>query len=117
MVATTIDEYLAAVPEPKRAVLQHLREQIRAVAPDATEAISYGRPAFRLEGRYFMGFGANQKDCSFFAGRAPVVALAGRLTAYRVWEGTINFAAERPLPSTLVDDLVRARLAEFAPPP
>jgi hypothetical protein len=45
----TIDEYLAAVAADKRAVLQALRVQIRRAAPDAVEAMSYGRPAFRLD--------------------------------------------------------------------
>jgi uncharacterized protein YdhG (YjbR/CyaY superfamily) len=36
MAVTTIDEYLAELPEPKRATLQRLRETIREVVPDAT---------------------------------------------------------------------------------
>jgi len=48
LAAATIDEYLAGVPDDKRAALERLREQIRAAAPDATEAISYGMPAAEL---------------------------------------------------------------------
>ncbi len=74
MPAATIDEYLASVPEDKRAALQLLRDQIRASAPDATEAISYGLPSFTLEGRWLVGFSATKKHCSFYAGAGPLKA-------------------------------------------
>ena len=69
MVAATIDEYLAGVPDDKRTALERLREQINAAAPDAVEAISYGMPAFKLDGRYFVGFGVAKGHCSFYTGR------------------------------------------------
>jgi uncharacterized protein YdhG (YjbR/CyaY superfamily) len=71
MPAQTIDEYLADLPDDRRGALERLRELIRAAAPEAVEAISYGRPAFRLDGRYFVGFGVTRDGCSFFTGRAP----------------------------------------------
>jgi uncharacterized protein YdhG (YjbR/CyaY superfamily) len=112
MPAATIDEYLAGVPDDQRAALQRLREQIHAAAPDATEAISYGLPAFRLDGRFFAGFGATKTQCSFYAGKAPLEALADELTEYKLWKGTINFRAGQPLPAELVAKLVKVRLAE-----
>jgi uncharacterized protein YdhG (YjbR/CyaY superfamily) len=113
MPAATIDEYLAGVPYDKRAALERLREQIHAAAPDAIEAISYGMPAFKLGRRYFVGFSATKEHCSFYAGKAPTVALADELTGYRLWKGTINFQVDRPIPADLVTKLVRARLAEY----
>ncbi len=113
MTAMTIDDYLACVPDDQRAALTRLRSRIRAAAPQATEAMSYGLPAFRLDGRYFAGFGATKRACSFYAGRAPVRAFADELADYRTWQGTINFMADRPLPDALVAKLVACRLAEF----
>ena len=112
MAAATIDEFLAGVPDDKRSVLERLRAQIHAAAPDATEAISYGMPAFRLDGRYFVGFGVAKGHCSFYTGRAPIVAHADELAGYRLWKGTINFQPDRPLPAELVTKLIGVRLAE-----
>jgi uncharacterized protein YdhG (YjbR/CyaY superfamily) len=89
--------------------------RLNAAAPDATEAISHGRPAFRLDGRSFMGFGVTRALCSFFTGRAPIDAHAAELTGYRTWKGTINFSPDRPLPAELVTTLVRERVANFRP--
>ena len=113
MTAQTIEEYLAGVPDDRRDALERLREQIRAAAPEATEAMSYGRPAFKLGGRYFVGFGVTRSGCSFFTGRAPLEAHAAELAGYRMWKGTINFRPDQPLPSDLVRSLVAERLAEF----
>ena len=112
MAAATIDEYLAGVPDDKRVALQRLRAQIRAAVPDATESISYGLPTFKLDGRWFMAFGVAKDHCSFYAGAAPLVALAGELAGYRLWKGTINFTADRPLPAELVARLIEVRVAE-----
>jgi uncharacterized protein YdhG (YjbR/CyaY superfamily) len=113
MPAATTDEYLAQLPTVQRAALSQLRELIRAEAPDAVETISYGLPAFKLDGRFFVGFGAAKRHCSFYAGAAPVRAHADELAGYRVLKGTVNFQPDQPLPAELVRKLVQVRLAEF----
>jgi uncharacterized protein YdhG (YjbR/CyaY superfamily) len=113
MPAATIEEYLAAVPDDKRAALERLRAQIRAAVPDAVEVMSYGRPTFKLDGRWFMAYGATKQYCSFYTGRAPIIAHADELKGYRIWKGTINFRADDPLPEELVTRLLRVRIAEY----
>jgi uncharacterized protein YdhG (YjbR/CyaY superfamily) len=112
MAAATIDEYLAGVPDDKRVALERLRAQIRAAVPDATESISYGLPTFKLDGRWFVAFGVAKDHCSFYAGAAPLEAVAPELAGYRLWKGTINFQADRPLPAELVAGLIEVRIAE-----
>jgi uncharacterized protein YdhG (YjbR/CyaY superfamily) len=62
----TIDEYLAAVNADQRAALEKLRKTIRTVAPKAEECISYGLPAFRLNGRPLVAFGVWANHCAFY---------------------------------------------------
>jgi uncharacterized protein YdhG (YjbR/CyaY superfamily) len=112
MVAATIDEYLAGVPDDMRVALERLRAQIKAAAPDATESISYGLPTFKLDGHWFVAFGVAKNHCSFYAGAAPLEALAAELAGYRLWKGTINFPPDRPLPADLVTRLIEVRIAE-----
>jgi uncharacterized protein YdhG (YjbR/CyaY superfamily) len=112
MVAATVDEYLAGVPDDKRVALERLRAQIKAAVPDATESISYSLPTFKLDGRWFVAFGVTKNHCSFYAGAAPLEALAGELAGYRLRRGTINFPADRPLPAELVTRLIDVRIAE-----
>jgi len=64
----TIDEYLAGVKPDQRRALEKLRQTIRTTAPQAAECISYGIPAFRLNGRSLVFFGAWANHCSFYPG-------------------------------------------------
>lgn len=112
--ARTIDEYLAPLSREKRAALEKLRRDIRAAAPGATECISYEIPAFRLDGRMLVAFGAATKHCAFYPGSHPIEALEDELEDYDTSKGTIRFPADRPLSATLVRKLVKARIAQYA---
>jgi uncharacterized protein YdhG (YjbR/CyaY superfamily) len=110
----TIDEYLAALSDDKRAALTRLRKVIRAALPAAEECISYQLPAFRLEGRVLVWFGAAARHCSFYPGSSPIEAHKRELNAYDTSKGTIRFQADKPLPAVLVRKLLKARIAEYA---
>ncbi len=64
--ATTIDEYIANCRTNARPILRRVRRTIAKAAPDATETISYGIPAFRLNRIvvYFAAF-KNSVHCHF----------------------------------------------------
>jgi uncharacterized protein YdhG (YjbR/CyaY superfamily) len=111
----TIDEYLAALNDDKRAALERLRKTIRAAAPEAEECISYQLPAFRLDGRTLVAFGATASHCALYPmSSATVEAYKDELEDYDTSKGTIRFQADDPLPATLVRKLVKARIAENA---
>jgi uncharacterized protein YdhG (YjbR/CyaY superfamily) len=108
-----IDDYLAAVRADQRAALQKLRKVIRAAAPKAEECISYGLAAFRLDGKPLVGFGASTKHCALYPmSSATVQAHQDDLRGYDTSKGAIRFPADKPLPTTLVRKLVKARIAE-----
>jgi uncharacterized protein YdhG (YjbR/CyaY superfamily) len=109
----TIDEYLAALSDDKRAALERLRKAIRAAAPRAEECISYQLPAFRLDGRMLVWFGASSKHCSFYPG-AVVEAHKDELKDFGTSKGTIRFQADNPLPARVVRVLVKARITANA---
>ena len=109
----TIDEYLAQVKPDHRATLEALRNAIRAVAPGAEECISYGIPAFRLNGRALVFFGAWANHCSFYPGSSTTLKkFRDDLKGFQVSKGTIRFSPDNPLPTALVKKLLKARIAE-----
>ena len=111
----THDDYLARLPGDKRAALEKLRRSIRSAAPRAEECISYQLPAFRLDGKVLVLFGATAKHCSFYPGSGTAVeAHKADLEGYSTSKGTIRFDADKPLPATLVRKIVNYRIAENA---
>jgi uncharacterized protein YdhG (YjbR/CyaY superfamily) len=112
--AANTDEYLARVNEEHRAALGKLRKIIKSVAPQAEECISYGMPAFRLNG-LLVGFSSTLKHCAFYPmGGGAVKEFQNELKDFDTSKGTIRFQPEKPLPVALVKKIVKARMAQNA---
>jgi len=111
--ARTIDDYLAGLSEDQRAALAKVRRAIRAAAPRAEECFSYGLPAFRLDGKVLVGFGATARHCAFYPMSGTTVAAhRAELAGYATTKGSIRFQPDAPLPAALIRKLVAARIAE-----
>jgi uncharacterized protein YdhG (YjbR/CyaY superfamily) len=109
----TFDAYLASLPPDQRAVLEKLRRTIHAAAPGAEECLSYGLPAFRLQGRALVAFGARPAHCAFYPmSSVAVEAFREELAGFETSKGTIRFTTKKPLPAALVRRLVQARIQE-----
>jgi uncharacterized protein YdhG (YjbR/CyaY superfamily) len=107
-----VDEYLAGIPEPARGTLNKMRAAIRsAVPPEATEAISYGIPAFKHKG-VLVWFAAFSNHCSLFPTASVIEAFKNELKGFSTSKGTIQFPTNKPLPTALVRKLVKARVAQ-----
>ena len=111
-----IDAYLAGLEDPKRATLQQLRESILEVIPDAEQGISYGLPAFRLNGKVIAGFAAFKEHLSYLPHSGSVFPeLRDELESFRTSSGALRFPIDAPLPKQLVEKLVRVRIGQAFP--
>jgi uncharacterized protein YdhG (YjbR/CyaY superfamily) len=111
----TVDDYLATLPEDRRAAMEQLRETINAAAPEATEVISYKMPALRSNGRFLVSYDAFKRHYSLFpASDAVVVGLGAEIDPYLAGKGTIRLPADRPLPLDLIRRIVEIRVTENA---
>lgn len=108
-----VDEYLAGVPEPARATLNKIRATIRSVVPpEATEAISYGMPAFKYKGPLF-AYAAFKNHCSVFPMNAALIdVFKDDLKGFETSKGTVRFPVDKPPSSALIKKLVKARIAD-----
>lgn len=106
-----VASYLAKVPKPARSAFTKLRAIVRsAVPPDATEGISYGILAFRQK-KVLLWLGAFSSHCSLFPTAEIIQDFKDHLKGYTVSKGTIQFPLDKPLPATLIKDIVKARVA------
>lgn len=111
----SVDEYLAALPEDRRAALEGLRRTIREAAPGAVETIAYQMPAFRLAGRFFVSYAAFKNHYSLFpASDAVVTALGADVAPYLAGQGTFRFPAGQAIPLGTVTKIIEVRLVEHA---
>jgi uncharacterized protein YdhG (YjbR/CyaY superfamily) len=111
--AEEVDEYLRGLEEPKRAALEALRRTILEVVPEAEEVISYGVPAFRVQGKTVAGFAAFKTHLSYLPFSGSVLEQLGdELQGYTMTKSALHFPVDRPLPKTLVKRLIAERLEE-----
>jgi uncharacterized protein YdhG (YjbR/CyaY superfamily) len=111
----SVDEYMSQLPDDRRGVMEQIRSTIRTAAADATEAIAYNMPAFRVNGRFLVSYEAYKRHYSLFAWSDEMLAeLGDALRPYAVGKGTIRFPADEPVPLGLVTRIVQIRLREVA---
>ncbi len=107
-------EYFASLPAAVRARMKGIRDMVRAIAPDAVEVFSYGIPGFKLNGKPLVWYAAFGRHTSLYPMTGSIrKAHAAALEGYKMSTGTVQFPLDKPLPTTLVKRLIKARLAEL----
>ena len=110
-VPETIDTYIAQFPPVIQALLQEMRAVIHEAAPEATEAISYQMPTFKLHGN-LVHFAAYKNHIGFYPAPSGIEAFKDDLAAYQSSKGAIRFPLDKPLPLDLVRRIVLYRVQE-----
>ena len=108
----TIDEYIQAAPEEVQQRLHELRAGILAAAPDATESLKWGMPAFSCQ-RILVTFAVFKHHIGFYPTQSAVKAFAKSLTKFKTGKDSIQFSLEQPLPLPLIRKITAFRLREI----
>ncbi len=105
----TVDAYLNSFPEEIQAVMRDIRKTILEAAPEATESISYGMPAYKLNGKPLVYFAAFKNHIGLYATPTGHSAFEKALSAYKQGKGSVQFPLEQPMPLELIREIVRYR--------
>ena len=110
---SVIDEYLQNVNEPQKSELQRIRQLIKETLPDIEEVISYAMPGFKYKGKYLVTFAAFKDHMSIFPGAEAIEVLGPKLAGYKISKGTVQFTIEKPLPDSVIKEMVLIRKADI----
>lgn len=92
-------------------MLQQMRAAIQRAAPGAYEAIKYGVPTF-IQGGILVHFAAFKNHIGFYPTPSGIQAFREQLAPYKSSKGSVQFALNRPLPTDLIEQIVRFRVIE-----
>jgi uncharacterized protein YdhG (YjbR/CyaY superfamily) len=107
-----IDQYIALQSGPEKALLKTTRNMILEIEPSLKQGISYGLPAFILDGDVVCGIAARKNGCSYYPFSGSVLAaLKSDLVKYKQSKAALHFDA--PLPKTLVRKLMTQRMVQI----
>lgn len=111
--AENIDAYINEFPDEAKLRLEQMRAIIRKAAPSANEVISYGMPAYKVNGVlvYFAGY---KQHIGFYPTGSGIAAFKQDITRYKNSKGAVQFPLDKPLPVTLITKMVKFRLKEDA---
>ncbi len=105
-----IDAYFRKFPKDVQRRLKQMRSAIRGVVPKAEEKMSYGIPAFYLNGKYVAYYAAFKSHIGFYPIPKTLTAFKAALSKYKQGKGSVQFPFESALPLPLIKKIVRARL-------
>jgi len=106
-----IDEYIASFPREIQKMLEQLRATITKAAPQANEVISYGMPAFKLNGM-LVWFAAHTNHIGLYPRASAIQVFKKELSIYKGAKGSVQFSLDKPLPLRLITKIVKFRVAE-----
>jgi uncharacterized protein YdhG (YjbR/CyaY superfamily) len=105
------DDYANRFPKDVQQLLQKMRLTIKKAAPQAKETISYGIPAFTLNGM-LVWFAAFKTHIGFYPRASAIAAFKKELSPYKGAKGSVQFPLDAPLPLALVIRIVKFRVKQ-----
>ncbi len=75
-----VEEYISTFPIETQVLLGKVRTTVRQAAPEAEESISYGMPAYKINGKPLVYFGGFKSHIGFYATPTGHSAFADELS-------------------------------------
>jgi uncharacterized protein YdhG (YjbR/CyaY superfamily) len=107
----SVDAYIMQFSAEVQEKLKTIRETIQNAAPEAEERISYGMPAYNLNGP-LVYFAANKNHIGFYPTADGNEAFRMELAGYKSSKGAVQFPLDRPVPYELIERITAYRAEE-----
>jgi len=107
----TIDEYIKAAPPEAQEKLAEIRSILKAIAPNATEAIKWGSPVLE-ESRILFAFTAFKTHLNFMPTRRTLDYFKEELRDFKTGKDTIQLPYDKALPKALIRKIALHRVKD-----
>lgn len=108
----TIDQYIAQFSKDEQIRMNHLKDLILNVCPDAEQRMSWGMPTFFYQGNNLVHFAQNKNHLGFYPANTGVEMFKERLKNFVCTKGSIHIPHDMKFPDKLIKDIVSFRMKE-----
>jgi uncharacterized protein YdhG (YjbR/CyaY superfamily) len=110
------EEYFNSLPDVVNETLRAVRHSILSSAKGLEESISYGIPAYKLNGKAVVYIAGFKGHCSLYPMTGDIVNTLGKkLDKFTVKGSTLQYEIGKPLPPALVKLIVKERIKILKP--
>lgn len=112
MKPVSVSAYIDTFPPETQAILKEIRRTIKKAVPEAKEVISYGMPAYKLNGKILVYFAGYKNHIGFYATPTGHEAFKKELSIYKQGKGSVQFPITESMPLNLIESIVAYRVME-----
>lgn len=104
--AKSVEAYISQFPKEIQDRLTKVRQLVLDTVPNPEEKISYGMPAYRYGGSYQFYFNGYDKHVGIYGPNLSALGMDDELKPYRTGKATLRFPHNKPLPTTLIKQVL-----------
>lgn len=113
MVPKSVYKHYKVAPSPHRETMLEMRKRILQIVPKAEEVVSYGMPAFKVDGNIVAGLLANKNHVGYYPFSGSVLHLFKKeLANFKQTKSAIHVPTDKPLSKSLLSKLIKARISQ-----
>jgi uncharacterized protein YdhG (YjbR/CyaY superfamily) len=111
---TVIDDYLKNVEASKKKELERIRTLAKKIVPSSEEAIVYGMPTLKYQGKPFLGFDTHKNHIGIYPYSGEVIeTLKDQLHEYGLSKGAIRVPLDNPISESMLKLVIDCRLQQI----
>jgi uncharacterized protein YdhG (YjbR/CyaY superfamily) len=107
-----VEKYIDQFPENVQIILNKIRMLVKKNAPDSTESIAYGMPAYKTHKKPLVYFAAFKNHIGFYATPSGHEQFKNELSKYKQGKGSVQFPLNQPIPYDLIEEMIKFRVSE-----
>jgi len=110
---SVVAKHYQNAPSPQRETMLEMRKRILEIVPKAEEVVSYGMPAFKVDGKIVAGLLANKKHVGYYPFSGSILYLfPDELAKFSTTKSALHVPIDKPLTKALLNKLIKARIRE-----
>lgn len=110
-IPSQVKDFYSQAPLPHRKTMLEMRTRILEIIPAAEEVVSYGMPAFELDGVVVAGLMSHKSHVGYYPFSGSILKLfPDELAKYKQTLSALHVPVDKPLPKGLLKKLIKARI-------